>query len=65
MRASVAAEPARIVHRVDLGEIYSDSGDKAAARAEFETALRLNVTDVNDPGYKEQARAWLASNPTG
>jgi hypothetical protein len=49
---------------VDLGEIYSDTGDKAAARAEFETALRLPVTDVNDPGYKEQARVWLASNPT-
>ncbi|MGI9044919.1 MAG: hypothetical protein ACR2GK_12480, partial [Gemmatimonadaceae bacterium] len=64
MRASVAAEPARIVHRVDLGEIYSDTGDKAAARAEFETALRLAVTDVNDPGYKAQARVWLASNPT-
>ena len=64
MRASVAAEPARIVHRVDLGEVYSDTGDKAAARAEFETALRLAVTDVNDPGYKAQARVWLASNPT-
>jgi tetratricopeptide (TPR) repeat protein len=65
MLASVAAEPARIVHRVDLGEIYSDTGDKAAARAEFETALRLPLTDVNDKGYKEQARAWLASNPAG
>ncbi|MGK2961609.1 MAG: tetratricopeptide repeat protein [Gemmatimonadaceae bacterium] len=62
MRASVAAEPVRIVHRVDLGEIYSDTGDKVAARAEFETALRLPATDVNDPGYKAQARVWLDSN---
>jgi len=62
MQASVAAEPDRIVHRVDLGEIYSDTGDRTAARAEFETALRLPVTDVNDAGYKAQARAWLNAN---
>lgn len=65
MQASVAAEPARIVHRVDLGEIYSDTGDRARARAEFETALRLPVTDFNDQQYKAQARAWLSSNARG
>ena len=60
MEASVAAEPDRIVHRVDLGEVYSDSGNKARARAEFETALRLAVTDVNDEQYKAQARRALS-----
>ncbi len=62
MQASVAAEPERIVHRVDLAEIYSDTGDKAGARGEFETALRLRATDVNDQQYKAQARVWLSSN---
>ena len=60
MEASVAAEPDRIVHRVDLGEVYRDSGNKARARAEFETALRLAVTDVNDEQYKAQARRALS-----
>ena len=59
MEASVAEEPDRIVHRVDLGEIYADTGNKARARAEFETALRLSVTDVNDEQYKAQARRAL------
>ena len=58
--AAVAAEPQRVVHHVDLGEIYRDVGDKAKAKAEFETVMRLPVTDVNDPVYKEQARSDLA-----
>ena len=57
MEASVAAEPGRIVHRVDLAEVYDDVGEKAKARAEREAALRLPLTDVNDKYYKEQARA--------
>lgn len=61
MEAAVASEPDRIVHRVDLGEVYADVGEKAKARAEFETALRLAVTDVNDNAYKEQARRALGS----
>ncbi len=61
MEASVAAEPDRIVHRVDVAAIYADIGDTARARAEFETALRLPVTDVNDRTYQAQARDWLAA----
>ena len=57
MEASVAAEPDRIVHHVDLAGVYDEVGEKAKARAERETALRLPVTDVNDRYYKEQARA--------
>ena len=60
MEASVAADPQRIVHHIDLGEVYLDVGDKARAKTEFETVIRLPVTDVNDPVYKEQARSDLA-----
>ena len=60
MEASVASEPERIVHRVDLAEVYLDVGEKAKARTEYETALRLPVSDVNDSAYKAQARAGLA-----
>ena len=60
MEASVAVEPERIVHRIDLGEVYLDVGEKSKARTEFETVLRLPSTDVNDGVYKSQARAALA-----
>ena len=60
MEASVAVEPERIVHRIDLGEVYLDVGEKAKARTEFETVLRLPSTDVNDGVYKSQAKAALA-----
>jgi len=62
MEASVAAEPDRIVHRVDLAEIYDDMGQKGKARAQRETALRLPLTDVNDKFYKQQARAALGGS---
>ena len=61
MVASVAAEPDRIVHRVDLAEIYADMGNTEQARAEWEMALRLAETDVNDPMYKAQARKALGT----
>jgi tetratricopeptide (TPR) repeat protein len=61
MQKSVAADPDRIVHHLDLGGIYRDTGDRGRARSEFETVLRLPVTDVNDPHYKDEAKAALES----
>ena len=61
MEASAAADPERIVHHLDLGGVYRDSGDKAKARSELEAVLRLAATDYNDPEYKREARAQLAS----
>jgi tetratricopeptide (TPR) repeat protein len=61
MEASVESEPERIVHRVDLAEIYRDVGSTARAREAYEAAIRLPVTDVNDVHYKAQARAGLAA----
>ncbi len=59
MEASVAAEPDRIVHRIDLAEVYDAVGEKEKARAGREAALRLPITDVNDRYYKEQARSGV------
>ena len=59
MEASVASEPDRIVHHLDLGSVYLDTGEKAKARAELEAVIRLPVSDVNDQEYKRQARADL------
>ena len=60
MEASVASEPDRIVHRVDLAEVYLDVKEPVKAKAQAEAALRLPSTDVNDESYKAQARALLA-----
>jgi tetratricopeptide (TPR) repeat protein len=59
MEASVAAEPDRVVHRLDMGEIYRDSGDKAKARAAFQKGLDLPSRDYNDNRFKSEIRADL------
>ena len=59
MEESVAAEPDRIVHHVDLAGVYRDTGDKAKARAEYEVAMKLPNRDFNDRHYKAEADAAL------
>jgi tetratricopeptide (TPR) repeat protein len=59
MEAAVGAAPQRIVHRVELAEIYAERGRAADARQQYEAAVALLVTDVNDPSYKAAARAAL------
>lgn len=59
MEKSVAAAPARIVHRLDLGKVYAARGHRAKAREQWETVLRLQVTDYNDRTYKAEADVLL------
>lgn len=59
MEQSVAVEPNRIVHHVDLAAIYKDVGKRDKARAEYETVLRLPVADYNDRHYKAEAENGL------
>jgi uncharacterized protein HemY len=59
MEAAVASEPQRVVHRLDMGEIYRDVGDKAKARAQFETGLSLPASDYNDRRFKAEIQADL------
>ena len=59
MEAAVAAEPERIVHRIDLGEVYEDVGDKAKAREQYQAVMRSAVLDAKDPTYKQQAEERL------
>jgi tetratricopeptide (TPR) repeat protein len=59
MEESVANEPDRIVHHVDLAGVYRDMGEKARARAEYQAAMKLSNKDYNDPQYKAQADAAL------
>jgi tetratricopeptide (TPR) repeat protein len=59
MEAAVASEPERITHRIDLGEIYEDVGDKAKAREQYQVIVRSAVRDAKDPVYKQQAEERL------
>lgn len=59
MEESVAAEPDRIVHHVDLAGVYRDTGDKAKARAEWQAVMKLRNADYNDRHYKAEADAGL------
>ncbi len=59
MEESVANEPDRIVHHVDLAGVYRDMGDKAKARAEYEAVMKLPNRDYNDRHYKGEADAAL------
>ena len=60
MEQSVAAEPQRIVHHLDLAKIYADIGETAKAREQFELVLSLPPADYNDPHYQKDARDRLA-----
>ncbi len=59
MEQSVAVEPTRLVHRLDLGRVYRDSGRKADARAAFNAALNLPLHDANDGEYRAEAEREL------
>ena len=59
MQRSIAVDPDRIVHHLDLGKIYADRGDKAKAREHFELAARGRRIDFNDPAYQREAQAAL------
>jgi hypothetical protein len=63
LQKSVAVDPDRLVHHLDLAEIYRDrdkSGDKDRARAQFEAVINGKVTEYNDKFYKQQATEELA-----
>jgi tetratricopeptide (TPR) repeat protein len=59
MERSVAVDPERIVHRLDLGKIYADLGNKAKAREQLEMVLRGRRIDFSDPAYQREAKALL------
>jgi tetratricopeptide (TPR) repeat protein len=59
LERAAALEPDRIVHRLDLAAVYRDRGDKARAREQYETALRLKHRDYNDKHYQAQAEREL------
>lgn len=65
MEQSVAVEPTRIVHRLDLAKIYADIGEKAKAQEQYEAVLRLAPTDYDDRFYKVEAQQALSALQKG
>lgn len=59
METAVAADPARITHRLDLARIHADTGDPRRARSVCETALRMPLVEFNDARYKQQCEQLL------
>lgn len=59
LERAVAADSLRIVHRLDLGKVYEDRGQRAKAIDEYEWIARAPVTDYNDPNYKNEAARRL------
>ena len=59
LEASVALEPNRITHRLDMGAVYQDRDQKAKAIEMYEAIAKLPVTDFNDAKYKEIAAERL------
>ncbi len=59
MEQSVAAEPNRLVHLLDLARVYRDAGRTADARTTYTLALRAPDTDANDGVYRRAAESEL------
>ncbi|MEP6763456.1 MAG: hypothetical protein ABJB66_04045 [Gemmatimonadaceae bacterium] len=52
---SVAIDPTRTVHRLDLARVYRDTDRNAEARSAYEAALKCPLVDANDDMYRKQA----------
>lgn len=59
LQRAVTLNPRWIYHRLDLGLVYVDVGNYAAAREQFEVIATLPVADVGDPMYKRDAVTML------
>ncbi len=60
MEQSVANEPERLVHHLDLARVYAARGDRDRARAQYEATIRGTATDFNDRHYQRQASDEIA-----
>jgi tetratricopeptide (TPR) repeat protein len=59
LEQAVALASNRIVHRLDLGRVYADRGDKAKAIEQFEWIVRATPLEFNDRKYQEEAARQL------
>jgi hypothetical protein len=61
LEQAVAYDSTRIVHRLDLAEVYADRDQRAKAIEQYEWIARAPITDYNDPNYKNEAKRRLTA----
>lgn len=61
MEASVAAEPQRLVHRLDMARVYRDTDHRDEARSAYQAAIACPLSDANDEHYRADAERELAA----
>jgi tetratricopeptide (TPR) repeat protein len=59
MEQSVAVDPGRIVHHLDLARVYAARGNSAKAREHYEHTIRGSRTEYNDAHYQREAEGEL------
>lgn len=59
LEAAVRLEPGRIVHRLDLANVYAGRGDWARAREQYEWIAAAPAVEPNDDMYKREAAERL------
>ena len=55
MEESVANEPGRLVHHLDLARVYEARDNKEKAREQYEVVLKGPISDFNDKKYQAEA----------
>ena len=63
LEQAVAIEPDRLVHRLDLAEIYADVGNNAKAREQIDAIARAPVSAAGDARYKREAEQLARTLP--
>jgi tetratricopeptide (TPR) repeat protein len=59
MEESVANDPSRIVHHLDLARVYAARGDKDRARVQYQATINGARTEYNDKRYQDEATKEL------
>jgi tetratricopeptide (TPR) repeat protein len=59
MEQSVAEEPNRLVHHLDLARVYAARNDKDRARAQYEATIRGTPTEYNDKHFQQEAASEI------
>jgi tetratricopeptide (TPR) repeat protein len=59
MEESVATDPGRLVHHLDLARVYVARGDKTKAAEQYELVITGPRTEYNDRHYQAEAEAEL------
>jgi tetratricopeptide (TPR) repeat protein len=61
MEQSVANEPDRLVHHLDLARVYVARGMKDQARAQYQATINGKAIEYNDKHFQEEAASELAA----